>query len=132
MGQGIAQRILAGGARIDLVALVAVHPGDDGPRRMVMRRLCLARFAQRQVQRIAAVDVLGQTIDRGRAARHDGKGLGGKQVAALPQRLQQRRYLGQLRGRGLRRIGRQLPDLGDEGAHGPCAFGVRWGERGGG
>ncbi|KAG1244044.1 hypothetical protein G6F65_022030 [Rhizopus arrhizus] len=89
MGQGIAQRILAGGARIDLVALVAVHPGDDGPRRMVMRRLCLARFAQRQVQRIAAVDVLGQTIDRGRAARHDGKGLGGKQVAALPQRLQQ-------------------------------------------
>ncbi|MNR15158.1 hypothetical protein D3C85_1316750 [compost metagenome] len=89
-----------------------------------MRGLGAAGLAQRQIERVTAVDVLGQPIDRRGTAGHQGKGLGREQVPAQPQRLQPLRDLLQLLAPGVGRNGRQPLRIGDEGAHGPCAFGV--------
>ncbi len=124
VGQHVAPGLIAGAARIDLVALVAGDAGDDGPGGVVVRRLRLAGLAQRQVQRVAAVGVFGQAVDRGGPSGHHGEGLGRKQFRAASERFEQTGHRGQLFGRGARGVRRQRLDLRDEVAHGAGAFGI--------
>ena len=120
-GEGVARRVRRLVAAEKHIALVARHAGNDGPGRVIVRRLRLARQAGRQVQRVAAGRVLAQAIDLGRVLRRHREMFRGKQFALRAQALEQRGDGAQLLGRGTLRVGHQPARLGNEVRHGSGA-----------
>jgi hypothetical protein len=116
--QGIAQRVIGRAAREEHVALHALDARDDGPGRVVMRRLGLARQAGGQVQRMAPAQFFGEPVHLGRVAGRHGEVRLREQFALQAQRLQLAGHGLQLFGRGAFGIGEQPLCAGDEARNG--------------
>jgi hypothetical protein len=118
--QRVARRIAGLLTAIEHVALAAFDAGDHGPGRVVVRRLGLARETGRQVEREAAVGVLGQPVDLRGTLRIDREVGGRKQRGLLAEADQRVRHglQGAVRRVRTGALGQQAAGLDQEGVDG--------------